>query len=109
MVRRPSWSAYPISRSDDVDFAETWKQWTAVIGASLAISSGIVGYRLVYAQVQDHDGQLTEHQQLLDELVKARLAENAAEQAAKTERNRICRELREAGKIKKGECPPLEP
>ena len=95
-----------------MNFAETWKQWSAVLACVGALTYGSLRFSHAEETIVEHAEQLqkadalhAQQAKLLEALTSAALAE----QAAKAERNRICRTLREAGKIKRGDCPAFEP
>lgn len=96
-------------------FSDWWKEISAVLACVGVLT--YAGLRVSHAEekIKTHDekhkaaDELHAVQtQILEELVEQRKMESAIEDAEKATRNKICRELRESGKISKGECPPLE-
>jgi len=68
----------------------------------------LLSFKVLASDVENTKAKVEQHQAILDELVRARLAENAAEKAAKAARYQVCRDLVEEGKIELRDCPPLE-
>jgi hypothetical protein len=94
-----------------VDFEATWKKVTAALVLAGVLAAAGARYLLTERTVETHTAEIGEvrasdtvQTQILDELKKAALSE----QAAKDARNAVCRALRLSGKIERGECPPLE-
>lgn len=83
-------------------------KWISLTAGALALAGTLVmaGHRYLTTEekVYVHETVLERVTTVQEELAEAALAENAK----RATRNEICKALREAGKIRKGECPRLE-